>query len=107
MKIELRRITVEDLVEGYTDDGINGVFGYDKKLDIRPPYQREFIYKPKQRDAVIDTVTKGFPLNVMYWAVRDDGTYEVIDGQQRTISICQYFEGDFSVKVVGSDTVLA
>ena len=107
MKIELKRITVKDLVEGYTDDGINGVFGYDGKLDIRPPYQREFIYKPTQRDAVIDTVAKGFPLNVMYWAVREDGTYEVIDGQQRTISICQYFEGDFSVKVVGSNTVLA
>src|SRR5581483_4074302 len=89
------------------DDGIDGVFGYGGKLDIRPPYQREFIYKDKQRDAVIDTAMKGYPLNVMYWAVRDDGTYEVIDGQQRTISICQYYEGDFSVKVAGSKTVLA
>ncbi len=33
----------------------------------------------------------------MYWAVREeDGDYEVIDGQQRTISICQYVEGDFA-----------
>jgi hypothetical protein len=32
----------------------------------------------------------------MYWAVRDDGGFEVIDGQQRTISICQYVNGDFS-----------
>ncbi len=73
--------------------------GYGGRLDIRPPYQREFIYKDKQRDAVVDTVTKNFPLNVMYWAVRDDGNFEVIDGQQRTISICQYVEGDFSAKV--------
>jgi hypothetical protein len=65
-------------------------------LDIRPPYQREFIYKDKQRDAVITTITKEFPLNVMYWAVREDRSYEVIDGQQRTISICQYVNGDFS-----------
>ncbi len=57
--------------------------------------QREFIYKDKQRDAVIDTITKDFPLNVMYWAVREDGNFEVIDGQQRTISICQYVDGDF------------
>ena len=34
----------------------------------------------------------------MYWAVRDDGTFEVIDGQQRTISVCQYVEGDFAIK---------
>ena len=65
-------------------------------MDIRPPYQREFIYKDKQRDAVIDTVKKNFPLNVMYWAVREDGGFEVIDGQQRTISLCQYVNGDFA-----------
>ena len=99
MKIELKEITVRELTKGYKDNLEDGVIGYNGKLDIRPPYQREFIYKDKQRDAVIDTVTKDFPLNVMYWAVRHDGNYEIIDGQQRTISICQYVEGDFSVKV--------
>ena len=33
----------------------------------------------------------------MYWAVRQDGTYEVIDGQQRTISAAQYVSGDYSL----------
>lgn len=98
MIIEPREIKVRDLVEGYEDNDEDGVFGYSGMLDIRPPYQREFIYKEKQRDAVIDTVNKGFPLNVMYWAVRDEGGYEVIDGQQRTISVCQYVEGDFAHK---------
>ncbi len=97
MKIELKEITVSALIDGYEDNEESGVVGYDGLLDIRPPYQREFIYKDKQRDAVIDTILRNFPLNVMYWAVREDGNYEVIDGQQRTISICQYVEGDFSV----------
>ena len=97
MKIDLKTITVKDLSKGYVDNAEEGVLGYDGKLDIRPPYQREFIYKDKQRDAVIDTVTKDFPLNVMYWSVRDDGNFEVIDGQQRTISLCQYVVGDFSI----------
>ena len=96
MKIELKQITVRDLVQEYSDDGEGGVRGYGGILDIRPPYQREFIYKDKQRDAVIDTIKKNFPLNVMYWAVRDDGTYEIIDGQQRTISIAEYEKGKFS-----------
>ena len=99
MKIELKEITIRELAEGYEDNAEEGVVGYGGKLDIRPPYQREFIYNDKQRDAVIDTVTKDFPLNVMYWAVRDDGNYEIIDGQQRTISVCQYVEGDFSVNI--------
>ncbi len=97
MKIELRGITIEELAGGYEDNAEAGVIGYGGKLDIRPPYQREFIYKDKQRNAVIATVRKDFPLNVMYWAVRDDGGYEVIDGQQRTISICQYVNGVYSI----------
>ena len=96
MKITLKEISVRDLVQDYQDQAENGVTGYGGKLDIRPPYQREFIYKDKQREAVIDTVTKNFPLNVMYWAVRADGGFEVIDGQQRTISICQYVKGEFA-----------
>lgn len=96
MDIELKQICVRDLVEGYEDNNEGGVKGYGGKLNIRPPYQREFVYKDKQRDAVINTLTRDFPLNVMYWAVCADGTYEVIDGQQRTISICQYVEGDFA-----------
>lgn len=96
MIIELKEITVSELVDGYEDRQEQGVVGYGGRLDIRPPYQREFIYKDKQREAVIDTITKSYPLNVMYWAVREDGNYEVIDGQQRTISICQYADGEFA-----------
>ena len=96
MNITLKEITVRELVNEYQDDGEGGVTGYGGKLDIRPPYQREFIYKDKERNAVIDSILKGFPLNVMYWADREDGTFEIIDGQQRTISIAQYVDGDFS-----------
>ncbi|MFE4082739.1 HNH endonuclease family protein [Paenarthrobacter sp. YIM B13468] len=101
MKIELQKIRVRDLVEGYEDNDELGVRAYEGKLDVRPPYQREFVYKDHQRDAVIETLRRDFPLNLMYWAVREDGTFEVIDGQQRTISICQYVEGDFSIPVNG------
>jgi len=96
MNIELHKITVRELTKGYADNNENGVRAYGGKLDVRPPFQREFVYKEKQRDAVIDTLTQGFPLNVMYWAVREDNTYEIIDGQQRTISICQFVNGDFA-----------
>lgn len=98
MKIEPEKVSVGDLVKGYRDDGEGGVVGYDGKLDIRPPYQREFVYKEKQRNEVIRTLRKNFPLNVMYWATRDDGQFEIIDGQQRTISIAQYVASNrFSV----------
>lgn len=97
MNIELKEITVRDLTNGYTDNAEDGIIGYQGKLDIRPPFQREFVYGDKERNAVINTVQKDFPLNVMYWAVRDDGNFEIIDGQQRTISLCQYVNNDFSI----------
>jgi len=97
MNIELKEITVRDLTNGYKDNAEDGVIGYKGQLDIRPPYQREFVYGDKERNAVINTVQKDFPLNVMYWAVREDGNFEIIDGQQRTISLCQYVNNDFSI----------
>jgi len=98
MQIELKNITVRELSNGYQDNAENGVVGYGGKLDIRPPFQREFVYGEKERNAVIDTLRKGYPLNVMYWSVCEDGHFEVIDGQQRTISICQYVASNFSIK---------
>lgn len=97
MIVKLHEITIRDLVKGYRDDGEGGVVGYGGRLDIRPPYQREFVYKDKQRDAAIRTIKRGFPLNIMYWADKGDDQYEVIDGQQRTISVAQYVNGDFSL----------
>lgn len=97
MDIELKNISVRELVEDYQDNQEAGVVGFGGKLNIRPPYQREFVYNDKQREAVIDTITRSFPLNTMYWAVTPEG-FEIIDGQQRTISICQYVDGVFSYK---------
>lgn len=106
MKIELRPITVREAVESYMDNAEEGVLGYGGKLNIRPAYQREFVYKDEQRNEVIRTIMRGypsteFPLNVMYWAKTDDGHFELIDGQQRTISFCQYATNGFSIMIDG------
>jgi hypothetical protein len=100
MDIILRNVRVEDLFASYEDNGDGGVRGFGGKLNIRPAFQREFIYGPKERDQVIHTLRRGYPLNTMYWAVVGDG-FELMDGQQRTISICQYVQGDFSIQIDG------
>lgn len=97
MKITLEQIKIADIANGYVDNNEEGVYGFGGKLNIRPKYQREFVYKDKQRDKVLDTIMRGLPLNVMYWAKNEDGTFEVLDGQQRTISFCQFVNGDFSI----------
>ena len=106
MKIDLQYVPVRELVSGYENFEYDGVTGYGGRLDIRPKFQREFIYKMDQRRAVIQTILDGFPLNVMYWSLRTDDEsgdtfYELLDGQQRTMSICEYVEGEFSVELAG------
>lgn len=98
MKIELKEIAIRDVAENYKNDQEEWVTGYNWLLNIRPKYQREFVYKDKQRDSVIETVRKNFPLNVMYWVKNTDWTFEVLDWQQRTISICEYIDGKYSLK---------
>ena len=112
MKIQAKQITVRQIFDGFKDSQDEGVVGFGGKLNIRPAYQREFVYKPAQRDKVIDTVRKGYPLNVMYWAKNPDASdpsnedrakFEVLDGQQRTLSLCKFLAGDFSIIDDGND----
>ena len=97
MEINLEKIKIRDVVNGYVNNDEEGVVGFGGNLNIRPKYQREFVYKDKQRDEVINTIRSKFPLNVMYWVKSGDNQFEVLDGQQRTISFCEYIKGNFSL----------
>lgn len=94
MKTSQPDIRIGDLVNGYQDSGEKGVVAFGGKLNIRPAYQRAFVYNPDDRDRVMVSVYNNMPLNSMYWAVNPNGTFEVIDGQQRLISICQFITND-------------
>ena len=99
MTIKQISVTVGEITQGYVNNEEQGVRGYNGLLDIRPPYQREFIYNDKEQRAVINTVLKGYPLNVMYWVKRGEDAecpYEVMDGQQRTLALCEYVAVKFS-----------
>lgn len=96
MKIEIVEIALGDIVAGYVDSGEEGVVGYAGKLDIRPAYQREFIYEGLPRDNVIRSVLQNLPINVMHWVI-NGANYELLDGQQRTVSICRYVNNEFPV----------
>lgn len=106
MEIKIKEVSIKEVCNGYKDSGDSGVIGYGGLLNIRPAYQREFVYKDSQRDNVIKTILKGYPLNVMYWAKNSDGSYELMDGQQRTISFCQYVNGDYSIREDDSGNII-
>ena len=47
MKIDLNKIPIREVIVGYKDSAEEGVVAYGGKLDIRPKYQREFVYTGK------------------------------------------------------------
>ena len=101
MKIELHKIKVKDVFNGYIDDGEDGVFAYGGRLTIRPAYQREFVYNLEKQESVIHTMIKNFPLNTMYWVKTAEDEYEVLDGQQRTLSVMQFLSHKLQINIDG------
>ena len=98
MEIKLHEITVREVFNGYNNNEESGqVVAYGEKLNVRPAYQREFVYDDKKKIAVMNSILHEFPLNVMYWSENEDGTYEMLDGQQRTISICDWLDNGYSI----------
>ena len=103
MKFEsIREVTLKELAASYHNLSDKGVWAMNGQLEIRPAFQREFVYKDAQRDKVLESVRKGCPLGIFYWSKEPDGHYCIIDGQQRTISICEYFKGSFAIEWDGN-----
>jgi hypothetical protein len=97
--------TIADIVEGFEYNELDekGLYGLDGKLVIQPEYQRRYIYGDGVKDvAVIDSILKGYPIGLLYFNKREDGNYEVLDGQQRITSIGRYVHGLYEVPYKGN-----
>lgn len=106
MKTTLKTYTVREMVSGfvYNESEGKGLYGLDGKLTIQPEYQRNYIYADGKRDvAVGDSLVKGYPLGLLYFVRNDDGSLEVLDGQQRITSIGRFVQDKFAVGAGGTE----
>lgn len=93
--------TVKDICEGFVYNELEGkgLFGLAGRLTIQPEYQRNYIYAESKKDvAVIESILRGYPLGLIYFNRLDDGSLEVLDGQQRITSIGRFVTNRFAVK---------
>ncbi len=82
MKTDLKRYTVEEVVDGFVYNELEGkgLFGLAGQLVIQPEYQRNYIYNDGKRDvACIHSLLQGYPLGLIYFNVVGQGL-EVLDG---------------------------
>lgn len=97
MNITETKIPIREIVKGYEDKKEEGVLAYGGFLQARPKYQREFVYDKQKQKAVIETIMKGFPISIMYWVKNGENDYEILDGQQRTLSICEFYSNNVNL----------
>lgn len=67
-----------------------------KSIDLHPSYQRNFIWSPKDQRLLIDSILKGYPLPSFFLFKTSDNNYEMLDGQQRAITIFKYYKNEIS-----------
>jgi hypothetical protein len=75
---------------------------YDnKKLEIKPPYQRNPVWVNRQKSYLIDSILRGYPIPEIYMqeivSSTGDIAYTIIDGQQRLRSIIDFVYDEFEI----------
>ena len=68
-----------------------------QKINLRPPYQRNFIWSSKDQKLLIDSIRKGYPLPNFFILKNKDNTFEMVDGQQRAITIYKFIKNEFTI----------
>lgn len=104
MKAESKKISIRELTDGtysVNEDGSLvdyesagnatdfGALAMNGTLIVRPSYQRNFVWSLKQQQKLIESILKGWMINPLVFAKVGDH-YECVDGQQRTLSLCNY-----------------
>jgi Protein of unknown function DUF262 len=68
-------------------------------LDLRPPFQRNAVWRPLLKSSLIDSLLRGYPVPALFLQDRTDpSTFKrrivVVDGQQRLRTILSYVDID-------------
>ena len=66
-----------------------------KDIDLSPKFQRQFAWDIKQKSQLIESLLLDIPIPAFYFAEMPQGTFQVIDGLQRLITISDFVKNRF------------
>ena len=72
--------SVKDLIRDY-DDG---------ELILKPDWQRYYVWTNKQASQLIESIFLQLPIPLIYLNEEEDGTFTVVDGQQRLTALIEF-----------------
>mgnify|MGYP001072183203 CR=1 FL=1 len=70
----------------------------DGDIIPQPDYQRDYVMDDKRASKLVESLLMGIPIPTVYLCEENDGTYSVIDGQQRMTSFVRFLNNDFALK---------
>lgn len=70
----------------------------DGEIIPQPDYQRDFVYDDIKASKLVESALMGIPIPTIYLCEENDGTYSVIDGQQRMTSFVKFLKNEFKLK---------
>ena len=84
MDYENKEWTLQDLI-GLIDA---------EKIDLRPDYQRNAVWRATSQVRLIETILEGRPIPSFFVRKKADASYEMVDGQQRARTIMGYWRNE-------------
>lgn len=70
----------------------------DGDIISQPDYQRDFVYDDIKASKLVESALMGIPIPTIYLCEEHDGTFSVIDGQQKITSFVKFLRNEFKLK---------
>ena len=90
---DTREFTIEFLVKKYLDkleEGENDIFV--------PEYQRDFVWNTERQSKLIESITLGLPIPIIFLAEDQNGRLEIVDGSQRIRTLAAFISGELRLE---------
>lgn len=69
-----------------------------KDIETAPDFQRESVWRQKQKSELIESVLMGIPIPVFYFFEKKDGKIQIVDGKQRISTFMDFMNDQFDLK---------
>ena len=80
IRITTKHFSLRDVVDQIKED----------EIDLSPDFQRDYVWKQRQRTRLVESILLGIPLPAFYFNQDHEGTYQVVDGVQRLSTIALF-----------------
>lgn len=89
---DTREFTIEFLVQKY----LKGIDTEENDIFV-PEYQRDFVWDEVRQSRLIESITLGLPIPIVFMAEDSNGRLEIVDGSQRIRTLAAYLSDELTL----------